>query len=1430
MYYSLRVLAQSVLLSFVPVAVGAQVALTKGNGVAFVNRPGEEHDAASIRFSNDPALSLPLSPLCPNESWLRLRPSPQAEAIILLDCAKWVQARDTYRYADRVGASGRSLKITYGNGRFHVSLRGGSDASVEGPLSSVEIEFFVGETSFCGRFESFPAINAPGRVVGRGPSVPCLPPATPSETATSQPTMTDIPSPTPTAATTPTWTATHSATTTLTRTPTATATSQPTVTETARPTHTATTTPTRTATRSATITLTRTRTPTETAAIGACGIGEFELRYVDSTTLQIAIAWEPQPETDRYIVQRSTSATFTSVVSYDVPGAVTAYGDTGKVPTDRNRFFAPSGLQMGTTYYYRVIAQRSPSTDLTSGCVSGALVAEPHRGASGDLWADIVIGQPDFGQNAFARTTAAVMQWPAGLALDASRPGLPTRLYVAEGNNNRIIGFDHIGQCSVPPGNDCTSNADCPSGQFCVPDPDIEAVTVLGQPSLFDASACNGDATGQLYPARAPASAGSLCLIHPLQRSIGETVAKSTLEVDTAGTVYVPDTYNNRVVAYEDPLATDWIADRQWGQADFTGNSCNRGAAQLTDATGCQSLCLDRTGSGAVTFDDVGNLWVADTGNARVLRFPRVGGTIQNTADVVLGQGNCRDTTPGPATRTLNQLAEPEDVVFDSASGRLYVADALHQSTTSRILEYIPDGALGFHTGMSAARALPITLTCNLANAEKRPQELYMDTLSHSLWVSNSCFFIDRFNLADPNLAKESTTRVSQRAGSAVDAAGDLWALDRWAGNTGQLFRYARETLGFSQSIQDSSAQHIFPKTRAGIAPEDLRFGNGVVKYGEQLIAADGHRLLIWNNFDTATAPSHLPADDGLGEVDLYTATFTHNFAFPQLIGSELWVMHSVGNLEEIQVYDQPLNNCMSGGCIPARTIELTATANFNGYSLAGNPGVHVAAAFANEIDFAPAAGGDEVWVADKWNSRVFRIVNLRGERDATSEAYVDVILGQPTAASTGCNGHDLAPTRNTLCDPGYVTLDFAGNLFVADNGGETGSTQRMLEYDADLLDPTPGNAVIGVPASRVYGTGGSFSLFGPHSTLDPRFSPFKPVFSPKGFLLVPNNSHFGSNFAYVFTSPLADTLPQLALADFGGYPAGSPSFDSGGNLYFYDSDWSRILIYKAPLERISSSAPVPTLTPTRTRTATPVVSPSPTASTTPDTYAYRDIVLSDGASPYYHLAEGSGPTAFDSSPSGLHAGYSVSGVTYRRSSLVGSTVDSAVRVNGSLGGVVVPATPDLNAYTVEVWVKPEGSSDAGTLAPRMLISRVDSNGLFTQALVVQRYGSVARFEHRVKNTFGESIVTSSTLVAAGATYHVVGTASTNGMMQLYVNGAQEGTPLPVGTMFTGHHWQFGISGGGGWTSYAGDIDEVALYDHIVTPNQVTTHYQAVQP
>ncbi len=144
--------------------------------------------------------------------------------------------------------------------------------------------------------------------------------------------------------------------------------------------------------------------------------------------------------------------------------------------------------------------------------------------------------------------------------------------------------------------------------------------------------------------------------------------------------LFVADSGNNRILGFWDARRVKYgdPADLIIGQVGPTRNLINSpyNDADKPSATG---LLLPA----GVAVDAEGNVWVADTGNGRVLRFPKPfeHWDETQTADLVLGQPDLETHSTGEVLR--DRLYRPSSLAF-TGEGNLVVADLAH----SRVLMF----------------------------------------------------------------------------------------------------------------------------------------------------------------------------------------------------------------------------------------------------------------------------------------------------------------------------------------------------------------------------------------------------------------------------------------------------------------------------------------------------------------------------------------------------------------------------------------------------------------------------------------------------------------------------------------------------------------------------------------------------------------------
>jgi sugar lactone lactonase YvrE len=235
--------------------------------------------------------------------------------------------------------------------------------------------------------------------------------------------------------------------------------------------------------------------------------------------------------------------------------------------------------------------------------------------------ASLVLGQPNFTSGASGLSPTQV-NFPEGVAVDPTTG----KVFIADRGNNRVLRFA--------------------SGTALVNEAAAEAV--LGQSGFTSSGATTTqsgmnipysvsvDATGRLWVAdffnnrvlrfdnaasKANGANADGVLGQSVFTSSGATTTQSGMNLpfgmsgDAAGRLYVSDTFNNRVLWFDNAgaKANGGNADGVLGQPNFTSNTANNGGRSAQSLNLPDSLFYDPTVGGV--------LWVADLNNHRVLRY-----------------------------------------------------------------------------------------------------------------------------------------------------------------------------------------------------------------------------------------------------------------------------------------------------------------------------------------------------------------------------------------------------------------------------------------------------------------------------------------------------------------------------------------------------------------------------------------------------------------------------------------------------------------------------------------------------------------------------------------------------------------------------------------------------------------------------------------
>jgi sugar lactone lactonase YvrE len=470
-----------------------------------------------------------------------------------------------------------------------------------------------------------------------------------------------------------------------------------------------------------------------------------------------------------------TDSSNNRVLYYPASGSTTAdrvYGQLGNFTTDSSNI---NGISADGFYFPVGVAADSSGSLYIVDTDNNRVLHYP----VGSTTADRVYGQVNsFTTNTSNNNggrTASSLDDPLGVVIDSGGG-----LYAVDNNNHRVLHYPagsttadrvygQLGSFITGMANKGGVSAD----SFYYPT--VVTVDAIGGLYVTDSSnsrilhySANSTTADRVYGQLGSFSTGAPNKGGLSADSLADPVG---LAIDSSGGLYVADQLNNRVLHYP---AGSTTADRVYGQlGSFTTNTANKGGSSANSLSGPVGVAVDL----------LGNLYVADSTNHRVLRYPVSGST---TADRVYGQlGSFGTSLANNGGRSANSLYWPKGVAIDRVGG-LYVADQSNQ----RVLHY-PVGS----------------------------------TTADKVYGQHG-----NFTTGVPNIGGLNAVSLSDPFGVAVDLTGNLYIADS---TNNRVLYYADVTTPTTITLESNSNPSIFGQSVTFTATVSPISASGTVTFTE---------------------------------------------------------------------------------------------------------------------------------------------------------------------------------------------------------------------------------------------------------------------------------------------------------------------------------------------------------------------------------------------------------------------------------------------------------------------------------------------------------------------------------------------------------------------------------------------------------------------
>ena len=467
------------------------------------------------------------------------------------------------------------------------------------------------------------------------------------------------------------------------------------------------------------------------------------------------------------------------------------------------------------------------------------------------------------------------------------------------------------------------------------------------------------------------------------------------LAADSSGNLYIADYYNNRIRRVSATGIITTVVGT--GAATYSGDGGAASQASINNPRG-------------VAFDTASNLYIADSGNFRIRKVSTAG-----VITTVAGNGVAGNTGDGgPALQAALAATSIPAVCLDS-KGNVYFA-SVESVSDSRVRKVAADGTISTIAGTgqlgetgNGGPAVKATLMGVYGLATDSSDNLYLADDSQIRKISADGIIVGVAGsiIAGAGFSGDGGPATSARffvaTGVAVDISGNILVADS--------LNYRLRSVTTDRMINTVAGNGLAsysgdggPATAAQLnIPYSVALdGTGNVYVADsknfrvRKISTDGTIKTVAGNGQYGKAfDGQMAAASALGQPAGIAIDPAGNLIFADFDNARIW-----------RVTPDGVIHSLAGGTVR---------------SYSGDGGPALLAGFVGPTGIALDNSGN-LYVADQNNNRVRKI---------STSGTISTVAGTGSPGITGDGG---PATSATLHYPGAVTVDSAGNLYIADN------------------------------------------------------------------------------------------------------------------------------------------------------------------------------------------------------------------------------------------------------------------------------------------------------------------------------------------------------------------------------------------------------------